>query len=114
MGVDRTDYIVYGWKLPYKLKTSIGDNIDLWSDKFRPMIEGKPGEKFSIISDGMCGDYNVFGIILERGGDKWEGWDFVELNIHNFNVDDLKSKYVELFESEPDTNPTLFIFSHFS
>ena len=78
------------------------------------MIEVRPGEKFSIISDGMCGDYNVFGIILESGGDKWEGWDFVELNIKDFDADDLKSKYTELFESQPSSEPTLFIFSHFS
>ena len=117
MGVDRTDYIVYGWKLPYKLKTSSGQTIDLWSDKFRPMIEGHMDEKFSIISDGMCGDYNVFGIVLNSGGDKWEGWDFVDLKINVDDSSELKSKYKEIFEMNDDeivSEPHLFIFSHFS
>lgn len=116
MGVDRTDYIVYGWKLPYKLKTSNGRKIDLWSE-YQSMLEGHKDEKFSIISDGMCGDYNVFGVVLNSGGDEWEGWDFVDLK---FNVDDsleLKSKYKEIFEMGEDeivSEPHLFIFSHFS
>jgi len=34
MGVDRSDYIMYGWKLPYKLKDNEGNEIDLFDEKF--------------------------------------------------------------------------------
>jgi hypothetical protein len=109
MGVDRSDYIVFGWKRP-------SDNARFWADeeKYLPMIEGHQGEEFSLILDGMSGEYTVFGIILNSGGDKYEGWDFVQLDFKNLNAEKLKSKYREVFESEPETEPTLFIFSHFS
>ena len=29
MGVDRNDYIVYGWKLPYEILDNDGKEIDL-------------------------------------------------------------------------------------
>ena len=116
MGVHRTDYIVYGYKLPYKLKNEKG-KIDLWDEKFLPMIEGHKGEEFTIISDGMCGEYNVFGLLLKIGGDGYEGWDFVHLDFKNLDAEKVKSKYREVFElKEDDTvaEPYLFIFSHFS
>ena len=116
MGVDRTDYIVYGYKLPYELKNENG-KIDLWDDKFLPMIEGHQGEEFTLVSDGMCGQYNVFGIRIESGGDKYEGWDFVHLDFKNLDAEKVKSKYREVFElkeDEPIAEPYLFIFSHFS
>ena len=30
MGVDRSDYIMYGWKLPYNIKDNNGNKIDLF------------------------------------------------------------------------------------
>lgn len=94
MGVDRTDYIVYGYKLPYELKNENG-KIDLWDDKFLPMIEGHQGEEFTLISDGMSGQYNVFGLRIESGGDKYEGWDFVNLDFKNLDAEKVKSKLLK-------------------
>lgn len=34
MGVDRTDYIVYGWKLPYDITNSKGEKINFWDDAY--------------------------------------------------------------------------------
>ncbi len=116
MAVDRTDHIVYGWKLPYDLKNENG-TIDLWSDKFLPMIEGHKGEEFTMIIDQMCGDYVVFGLNVKSGGDKHEGWDFVHLDFNKFDAEKVKAKYREVFdmkEGEPMGDPYLFIFSHFS
>lgn len=114
MSVDRTDYIVYGWKLPYDLKDSKGNEIDFWDDKFLPMIEGHKNEKFSIVIDGMCNDYVVFGITVATAGEV--GWDFFKLKILNVlrYLDELKDKYREIFDVEGEVaDPYLFIFTHF-
>lgn len=111
MSVERTDYIVYGWKLPYELKNENG-KIDLWADKFLPYIEGHKGETFTLVSDGMCGSYNVFGKLLAHATDDGDGWGFKNLDLSNLNPIEVKEKYKELFNSEP-SEPCLFIFSHF-
>lgn len=113
MGVDRNDYIVYGWKLPYEILDNDGKEIDLWSDKYSSMIEGHKGEKYTIISDGMCGDYNVFGLLIASCDGEYEGWGFVNINLDIINQDEVKLKYLEVFDREPDSNPELIIFSHF-
>ena len=114
MGVDRSDYIMYGWKLPYEILDNEGNEIDLWDDKFESVMYQFPDEKFLLVSDGMCGDYNAFGLRVLYCDDDGEGWDFVNLDISSFDSEKVKSKYVELFGIEPTTEPTLFIFSHFS
>jgi hypothetical protein len=109
MGVDRTDHIVYGWKLPF--------DIEVDEDKCLPMIEGHEGEEFTIIQDGMGGEYTVFGLTLNSGGDKYEGWDFVHLDFRKLDTEKVKAKYREVFnipQTEAITEPYLFIFSHFS
>ena len=114
MGVDRSDYIMYGWKLPYEILDNEGNEIDLWDEKFESVKCGFPGEEFRLISDGMCGEYNVFGLRMLYL-DEDDGWDFVNLDIlQSIDSDKVKSKYVELFGIQPTTEPTLFIFSHFS
>lgn len=116
MSVDRTDYIVYGWKLPYQIKNKNGV-IDLWDDKYLPMMKGHKGEEYTIISDGMSGGYTVFGKLIISGGDKYEGWEFNDLSIDKLDANSVKAKYLELFELDDIGGigePTLFIFSHFS
>jgi len=111
MSVDRTDYIVYGWKLPFDIKNEKNEIIDLWDDKYRSMIEGHPGEEFTIIRDGMCAEYTVFGLSIDQTYDEW---DFVELDIKKYDPKKLKNKYKEMFDNDCKTEPYLFIFSHFS
>ncbi len=114
MGIDRSDYIVYGWKLPYELYSK-GVKIDLWDDKFLPMIEGHKSEEFIIVRDGMSGKYNVFGLKVKSCGDLYEGWNFEHLDVKNLDAEKVKSRYKELFEIEGEVaEPYLFIFSHFS
>ena len=105
MGVDRTDYIIYGWKFPY-----------MDSEEAEDVHEKlKEGEAF--IDDGMCGEYSVFGLQLAEGGHDWEGWNFKELDFKDHKAEDLKKRYYEIFdwiiEGEPLEEPKLFIFSHF-
>ena len=114
MGVYRSDYIVYGWKLPYEILDNEGNKIDLYDEKFESTMCGFEGEDFTLITDGMCGRYNVFGLNVQHCNDEYEGWDFVNLDIASCDAEKVKSKYVELFGIYPTTEPTLFIFSHFS
>ena len=114
MGVDRSDYIVYGWKLPYEILDTEGNEIDVYDEKFESMMCGFEGEDYTLICDGMCGNYNVFGLNVQSCDGEYEGWDFVNLDIASCDAEKVKSKYVELFGIYPTTEPTLFIFSHFS
>lgn len=114
MGVDRSDYIIYGWKLPYEILDTEGKEIDLYHEKFESMMCGFEEEEYTLISDGMCGNYNVFGIPILYCNEEYEGWDFVEIDIQKFDADKVKAKYKEMFKTEPETEPKLFIFSHFS
>lgn len=109
MGVDRQDYIMYGWKLPYDLKNADGEDIDVYD-----LYEEVEDEGFSLISDGMCGSYNVFGIVINDGGDQYEGWDFVELDIKPIDAGRAKAKLKEIIGENSFGEPKLFIFSHFS
>ena len=114
MSVDRTDYIVYGWRLSYGLKNSKDEEINFWDDKYLPMIEGHPDEKYSIIRDGMWSDYTVFGKVI-ADADEDAGWEFTHLNNLKVDPNELKDKYREVFEIEGEVaDPYLFIFSHFS
>ena len=91
MGVYRIDYIVYGWKLPYELKNKNG-KIDLWADKFLPYIEGHKGVEYTLISDGICGEYNVFGKLLNHAESDGDGWGFTNLNLAKMDAEELKIK----------------------
>jgi hypothetical protein len=113
MGVDRSDYIIYGWKLPYEIKDRDGNEIDIYDDKYESYINDIEKGMYTIISDGMCGTYRVFGILLEQDTDTWEGWDFVKLSTNKYPMEEVKEKYRELFSNDPPSDPEVFIFSHF-
>jgi hypothetical protein len=117
MGVSRTDYIVYGWKLPSDIKDKDGKVIDFWDEKFLPYIEGHLGVKYIFISDGMCGDYCVFGKKLNvQRDDEYEDTNFKELDISPSNLNSMEafSKYLEVFGMGAETPPAVLVFSHFS
>lgn len=119
MGVDRTDYIVYGWKLPYDIQDANGQNIDFWDNKFRPMIEGQRGVIHTIVRDGMTRDYTVFGVRIKSDHDQNVGWEFEHLDIMGFDQEELIADFRRLFNPSEEFikaigKPTVFIFSHFS
>lgn len=111
MSIDRTDYIVYGWKLPYDMKDSKGQEIDFWDEKFIPMIEGHKGEEYSLIIDQMMGEYIVFGKVIAEDD---EGWNFTYLTNIVQDSEKLMNKYREVFNvSGRISEPYLFIFTHY-
>ena len=116
MGVERTDYIVYGWKLPYDIKLASGKKLDdeIWeNEELRSMMEGRPGEKYFLITDGMNGNYAVFGKLISSF-EEYEGINFHKICLEDFNYDsDMLCKYQEIFGEVPSENSSYLIFSHF-
>jgi len=111
MSVNRTDYIVYGWKFPNPMLNNMGQEVDLWDDKYLPYIEGHQGIDYIIVRND---NYVVFGFCIASGGDKYNGWEFEQLVKTAPPADVVKAKYGELFGNGQDiSNPTLFIFSNF-
>jgi hypothetical protein len=121
MGVDRTDYIIVGYKMnPEELKEK---GINTWDDKYLPFIEGHPGVPYALINDGMSGEYAVFGKVIQRA-EEWEGFKFQEITaadfatVSSFEAVALADKVVELFGAvythDNIPKPSMFVFSHFS
>ena len=111
MGLYRTHYIVYGWKLPLLMRDKDGNEIDFWNDKFLPYIEGHQGVDYTIVRD-FDKKHMVFGKLMGRNSD---GWNYENLNLNNLDSEEVKNKYNEVFEVEGSVaSPYLFIFSHWN
>jgi hypothetical protein len=112
MGLYRTDYIVYGWKLPILMTDKDGNKIDFWDDKFLPYIEGHKGVDFTIVRD-FDKKHLVFGKLIGINSD---GWDYQNIDVTKLNAKEVQDKYKEVFELEDDVlaEPYLFIFSHWN
>lgn len=108
MGMDRADYIVYGWQIP---KKEISD-FDVMGDKALPYIEGHPGITYTIVP----GEPIVFGkrIASTTSDEGWRGYTELLTPIMNISEKETIEKYKEVFGKEPKTKPTLFIFSNWS
>jgi hypothetical protein len=61
MGVECTTYLMMGIKLPYSVMDEYKINND---DLYLPYIEGHENIKYTLIIDGMNGEYVVFGKVL--------------------------------------------------
>ncbi len=110
MGLDRNDYIVFGYKIPYDREINYFDD-----EKFSKHINGD--SIYTLIIDQMLGSYIVFGVLITQDND---GWDFVDLEDTDMFSEDwkfnrrmyLKHNAKELFNITE--NPKMFIFSHIS
>ncbi len=115
MGIYRSDYIIYGWKIKGTPKTKDGNPINFFGDKFLPYVEGHPGIEHIIVPyvnpDGNSGRDTVFGLRLAYST---EGWNFQNLNFGELDAEEVKAKYKELFDEEVDTEPEILIFTHLS
>jgi hypothetical protein len=114
MGVDRTDYVMFG--------VDISDlDID-WTD-YVPEIEGAPDRKFDMVDDGMSGIYTFVGKILAKaeGPDGWEEpVDILSLIDSEFKAgkdsiahNDTIKNIVEEFTGIKAKDFNLLVFTHF-
>jgi hypothetical protein len=114
MGVDRSDYMIYGYKLPENYFESKGIEI-FEGNKYMPFIEGWKGEDYSIVHDQMCGKYCVFGYSITHANN--QGFKFVELPTDGWPVtaEQVKAKFNEVFGFTDDElgEPKVFIFTHY-
>lgn len=109
MGVDRTDYLMWG--------VDVGaDNFDL--DKHEAEASGGPSRKFDVVYDAMGGNYCIAGKILaESGGYDGDGFDMIAINHDELNVDRgaLAAIVSEAFDQKRCAEDfKLVLFSHFS
>lgn len=119
MGVDKTDYLIVGYKIPYEVKTRDGQEFAqiIWEEKYMPMTEGHNGEKYSLIIDGMSGEYIVFGIVIQSA-DEYEGFKFtvIDEKLLTTQLDEVKDRANEIFNDlDFDfSEPKVMLFSHYS
>lgn len=119
MGVDRSDYLVYGWKFPYDR-----DVIDVYYDEdLCEKLESQ--NEYVFVTDGMMGEYMVFGKLLSYSGD-YEGWEFTDIDETLKEVPNKLSLYSAfdqytgskinevLLKHNMSSEPSTFLFSHFS
>jgi len=119
MGVDRSDYLVYGWKFPYDRCI-----IDTYYDEgFDEKIENQ--NEYVLVTDGMLGEYVVFGKLLSYA-DGYDGWEFIDLNDYMQKYPDISTLYSAfdqytgskinevLVKHNVSPEPKTFLFSHFS
>lgn len=111
MGVDRRDYIIYGWKLPFWYFKERG--IETLENKFLPLTEGYKAGSSILIEDGMNGQYCVFGYLHAESGQN--GFEFFELSPSDLADShyDIHQKFIDWFGFKPDAVPVLMIFAHY-
>lgn len=108
MGVDRSDYIIYGWKLPADFLKPVHP----YDEQYLQYVEGRPGESFSMVYDGMSGEYLAFGYLIAHS-DEYNGFDFHEIDVSQLpHPDQIKSKFVEVFGKHPESDPKVLVFTH--
>lgn len=114
MGVDRSDYLIYGYKMPPDYLASKGVEI-FEGDKYMPYIEGWKCEDYVIVHDQMAGKYCVFGYKILYANE--QGFDFVQLPsaILPVKTEQIEAKFKELFGFGPDElgEPKVLLFTHY-
>lgn len=88
------------------------NKVDVYDEKFNPFMEKRENERFSMIYDGMCGNYCYFGITIASIVDIFDynnkiiDSDYIER--YACDVEDkLRELGVEVYEK-----PKLVFFSH--
>lgn len=102
MGVDRTDYLVWGAKVNVKQVS--------W-DAHIAELEGRPDARFDLIHDGMNGEYAVAGKII-YSADGCEGGEFTDVTEAVRSVDEAAIKAAVAGAFDTITPFGLFAFTH--
>ena len=116
MGIDKTDYVMVGYKLNEEETKQINA---IWTDEsILPYIEGRPGYDCSLIFD-MNGDNMVFGKVLIRFNSYNDETNFrgVDVTGIKYDMEDVQSTFNQVF-AQLNINrkelPTIVAFSNFS
>jgi hypothetical protein len=102
MGVDRTDYLMWG---------ALVDPHTIDFDRDLPEISGEHGCEFDLVYDGMCGEYAIAGKIVATSTE-YEGFDFLQIPTDDLVLDPTVLAAVKGRFPEAE-NFGLYLFSHF-
>jgi hypothetical protein len=111
MGVDREDYIIYGYKFPAYIDKD--GKKWYWDDeKYEEYSDADEGEMIFIV-DGMNGEYAVFGKLIQKA-DEFEG---LSMEVLEEPETDEQEKLINLAEElfgEHTTigAPSYIVFTH--
>ena len=119
MGVDRTSYLLYGFKVEDEKQIAVFD------DHYEELMEEKPFSNLfnnsksdqTIVFDGMCGDYVYIGVKLAEL-DEYEDDETIELDKEKlFKVDEELKKYMKdwpdyLLDLFNNVEPKMYFFVH--
>lgn len=106
MGVDRTDYLMFG--------TDVGYDAFDW-EKHELESEGAPGARFDVVCDGMSGKYCIAGKIIAKSH-PYDGLEMTKVAPEKLAVDRdaLAAKISDAFGKAVAANDlSLILFSHF-
>lgn len=87
----------------------------LTDEQYDDMVCGVEDEEFSLIEDGMCGDYTYFGITLDELETESDHQS-TDIEIENIKIhkDDVIERALELFgKQNKHWNPKLTVFTHY-
>lgn len=107
MGVDRTDYLMFG--------TDIGPEA-FERDEFEAEMDGAPERRFDIVYDGMSGKYAIAGKIIATS-DPYDGFEMAKIDPGKLDVDRaaLAAAVSDAFGRQLSADDfSLILFSHFS
>lgn len=115
MGVNHDHYIIVGVKLEYGTLDkmfNVGEFEDLELDGVVNQWDAKVGD-FVFISDGMNGEYDVVGKIIQKAeGDEFEGLEMIDcMAAFNKHKEEVRKK---LFDLKIYLGPvSVFVFTHY-
>lgn len=106
MGVDRTDYLMFGVDVGY-------DAFD-W-DKHEAEVEGAANRRFDVVFDGMSGKYCIAGKVIAKS-EPYDGIGMVTIDPDHLGIDRaaLAKEVAAAFGKDVTTDDLrLMLFSHF-
>ena len=103
MGVDRTDYIMFGAKVDV-------DFINKNYDDVQPEMEGADNARFDLIYDGMGGEYAIAGFIIAFS-DRHDGFDMKRIDTITYDRDAIIAAVTAVFGNVDGFG--VYFFSHY-
>lgn len=109
MGVDRTDYLMFG--------ANVGYDAFSW-EKHEAEAEGRPERRFDVVLDGMCGKYCMAGKIIKVSGPTDGGFEAcrVDAQIEALEAEKVCREVMSAFPHWAVTRDDFgfYLFSHYS